>query len=129
MKINRTVSIIFLFSFSACSDFFSARQQVFECFKTAVDGEPSPKINQVTRYFHFNDTRLNVSVGAVGIGLAEYDCEKTDFVYQCKDNRKDNLDDQITLDRFTLQAQQTINSTKKTTVINYSCGQLERKVD
>ena len=45
------------------------------------------------------------------------------------DERKDNIDDQITLDRFTLQAQQTLYNTSKTTIIDYSCGQLERKVD
>jgi hypothetical protein len=114
---------------SACSDYFSARQQVFECFKVSLDGEPLANPTRDVRYFHFNDERLNISVGAVGIGLSEYQCKKTEFVYHCIDNRKDNVDDQITLDRFTLQAQQTLYNTSKTTIIDYSCGQLERKVD
>ena len=133
-KIFMSVKICFLilpfFSFLyGCSDFFSAKQQVFECFKISLDGEPLAKPIKEVRYFHFNDNRLNVSVGAVGIGLAEYQCEKTEFTYHCIDTRKDNFDDQITLDRFTLQAQQTLHNTNKTSVIDFSCGQLERKVD
>ena len=64
-----------------CSDFFSAQQQVFECLKTSLDGEPLAKPYKEKRYFHFNDERLNVSVGAVGVGLAEYQCKKSEFVY------------------------------------------------
>ncbi len=123
------LSLWFCFFLFGCSDFFSARQQVFECLKTSLDGEPLASATKEKRYFHFNDERLNVSVGAVGIGLAEYQCEKSEFVYHCVDVRKDNVDDQITLDRFTLQAQQTLYNTSKTTIIDYSCGQLERKVD
>ncbi len=120
--------MICLFLGSGCSD-FSARHQVFECYKKSLDGEPLTKSYQDINYFHFNDERLNVSIGSVGIGISEYECEKTEFVYQCKDTRKDNFDDQITLDRYTLQAQQTLNTSKRTTIIDYSCGELERKVD
>ena len=128
LKVHILVLFFCIIQFG-CSDFFSARQQVFECLKTSLDGEPLAKPYKEKRYFHFNDERLNVSVGAVGIGLAEYQCEKSEFVYHCIDVRKDNVDDQITLDRFTLQAQQTLYNTSKTTIIDYSCGQLERKVD
>lgn len=124
--------LLFLFSFiflAGCSDFFSARQQVFECLKTSLDGEPIPQPTKDVRYFHFNDKRLNISIGAVGVGLAEYQCEKTEFVYHCIDTRKDNFDDQITLDRFTLKAQQTLHTINKTAVIDFSCSQIERKVD
>ncbi len=126
MKFIFPLSFVFLLG---CSDFFTARQQVFECFKTALDGEPLDQVSKNKRYFHFNDERLNISVGSVGVGLSEYQCKKTEFIYHCIDSKKDNFDDQITLDRFTLQAQQTIHTTNKSTVIHYSCGQLERMVD
>ncbi len=128
LKIRPLLMYSFLM-FYGCSDFFSAKQQVFECFKVSLDGESLAQTGREVRYFHFNDQRLNVSVGAVGIGLAEYECKKTEFIYHCVDNRKNNFDDQIILDRFTLQAQQTLHNTSKTTVIDFSCGQLERKVD
>ena len=130
MNLKASILVMWLIiSCYGCSDYFSARQQVFECLKTSLDGEPLAKPLKEKRYFHFNDERLNVSVGSVGVGLAEYQCKKSEFVYHCIDLRKDNVDDQITLDRFTLQAQQTLYNTSKTTIIDYSCGQLERRVD
>ena len=111
-----------------CS-FFESKQQVFECKKTHIDGEPLGNKSQVINYFHFNDERLDVSIGPVGVGLSGYSCKKTDFIYICTDLKKDNFDDQITLDRFTLSAQQIIRSSEKTAIIDYKCLKLDRLVE
>lgn len=123
------LSLIILLLFVGCSKFFEAKQQVFICKRSALDGETLPLNLQDNRYFHFNDLKLNVSVGPVGVGLSDYDCEKSEFVFNCKDTKVDNLDDQITLDRYTLFAQQVINTTEKTSIIDYKCDELTLKVE
>ena len=65
-------------------NFFEAKQQVFECKKTHIDGQPLNQRGQVINYFHFNDNRLDI-VSDRGIGLSGYRCEKTDFIYKCAD--------------------------------------------
>ena len=55
--------------------------------------------------------------------------KKKEFVFTCSDLKKDNFDDQITLDRYTLAAQQVIRSSKKTAIIDYSCKKLNRLVE
>ena len=106
-----------------------AKQQVFECKKTHIDGQSLNQRAQVINYFHFNDNRLDVSLGPVGVGLSGYRCEKNEFVYKCTDLKKDNFDDQVTLDRFTLAAQQIIRSSEKAAVIDYECLKLDRLVE
>ncbi len=125
LKTSVICSFMFLFG---CS-FFEAKQQVFECKKTHIDGQALNKRSQVVNYFHFNDNRLDISLGPVGIGLSGYRCEKTDFIYKCTDLKKDNFDDQVTLDRFTLAAQQIIRSSEKAAVIDYKCLKLDRLVE
>ncbi len=116
--------------FLLCScNFFEANQQVFECKKTHIDGQALNERSQAINYFHFNDDRLDISVGPVGIGLSGYSCDKTEFIYTCKDLKKDNFDDQITLDRFTLAAQQIIRTSEKTAMIDYKCLKLDRLVE
>jgi hypothetical protein len=110
-------------------NFFEAKQQVFECKKTHIDGQLLNQRGQVINYFHFNDNRLDISLGPVGIGLSGYRCEKTEFIYKCNDLKKDNFDDQVTLDRFTLAAQQIIRSSEKAAVIDYQCLKLDRLVE
>ena len=124
----RNVIFIAFLLLGGCN-FFEAKQQVFECKKTHIDGEPLSEGSQVINYFHFNDDRLDISIGPVGIGLSGYACEKTEFIYTCTDLKKDNFDDQITLDRFTLAAQQIIRSAEKTAMIDYRCFKLDRLVD
>ena len=113
----------------SCERFFVAKQQVFMCKKNALDGEKLLEKSSVDRYFHFNDLKLNVSIGPVGVGLSEYNCDKTEFIFTCKDTKRDNFDDQITLDRYTLFAQQVINTTEKTSIIDYECFEVDRKVE
>ena len=125
LKTSVICSFMFLFG---CS-FFEAKQQVFECKKTHIDGQALNKRSQVVNYFHFNDNRLDISLGPVGIGLSGYSCEKTEFIYKCTDLKKDNFDDQVTLDRFTLAAQQIIRSSEKAAVIDYKCLKLDRLVE
>tara|TARA_Y100000589_G_C26972677_1_gene555244 strand:+ start:36 stop:452 length:417 start_codon:yes stop_codon:yes gene_type:complete len=122
-------TIIGAFLLLVSCNFFEAKQQVFECKKTHMDGQPLKKGSQVINYFHFNDDRLDVSLGPVGIGLSGYSCQKTEFVYTCSDLKKDNFDDQITLDRFTLAAQQVVRSSEKTAIIDYQCLKLDRLVE
>ena len=114
---------------SVSCNFFEVKQQVFECVKSHIDGQIVGDIEQPTRYFHFNGKRLDVSIGPIGIGLSGYECEKNEFVFTCTDLKKDNFDDQITLDRYTLAAQQIIRSSKKTAIIDYSCKELNRLVE
>ena len=123
------MSVGFSFILLAGCNFFEAKQQVFECKKTHIDGKKLNQKGQVINYFHFNDNRLDISLGPVGIGLSGYSCEKTEFIYKCTDLKKDNFDDQITLDRFTLAAQQIISSSKKAAVIDYECLKLDRLVE
>ena len=110
-------------------NFFEAKQQVFECKKTHIDGQPLDQRGRVINYFHFNDNRLDISLGPVGIGLSGYRCEKTEFIYKCTDLKKDNFDDQVTLDRFTLAAQQIIRSSEKAAVFDYQCIKLDRLME
>ena len=128
LKLIKT-SVICGFLLLMSCNFFVAKQQVFECKKTHIDGERLNQKGQVINYFHFNDNRLDISLGPVGIGLSGYSCEKTEFIYKCTDLKKDNFDDQITLDRFTLAAQQIISSSKKAAVIDYECLKLDRLVE
>ena len=120
------VSVICSFMLLTSCNFFEAKQQVFECKKTHIDSQSLNQQGQVINYFHFNDNRLDISLGPVGIGLSGYRCEKTEFTYKCTDLKKDNFDDQVTLDRFTLAAQQIIRSSEKVAVIDYQCLKLDR---
>ena len=128
LKLIKT-SFVCSFTILIGCNFFEAKQQVFECKKTHIDGQPYNKKSQVVNYFHFNDNRLDISLGPVGIGLSGYRCEKTEFIYKCTDLKKDNFDDQVTLDRFTLAAQQIIRSSEKAAVIDYECLKLDRLVE
>ena len=128
LKLIKT-SFVCSFTILIGCNFFEAKQQVFECKKTHIDGQPYNKNSQVVNYFHFNDNRLDISLGPVGIGLSGYRCEKTEFIYKCTDLKKDNFDDQVTLDRFTLAAQQIIRSSEKAAVIDYECLKLDRLVE
>ena len=128
LKLLKT-SVICSFTLLTGCKFFEANQQVFECKKTHIDGQSLNKRSQVVNYFHFNDDRLDISLGPVGIGLSGYRCEKTEFIYKCNDLKKDNFDDQVTLDRFTLAAQQIIRSSEKAAVIDYVCLKLDRLVE
>ena len=123
---QKKVSVICSFMLLTSCNFFEAKQQVFECKKTHIDGQSLNQQGQVINYFHFNDNRLDISLGPVGIGLSGYRCEKTEFTYKCTDLKKDNFDDQVTLDRFTLAAQQIIRSSEKVAVIDYQCLKLDR---
>ena len=128
LKVIKT-SFVCVFTLLIGCNFFEAKQQVFECKKTHIDGQSLSQGGQVINYFHFNDNRLDISIGPVGIGLSEYGCEKTEFVYKCTDSKKDNFDDQVTLDRYTLAAQQIIRSSEKAAVIDYKCLRLDRLVE
>ena len=128
LKLIKT-SFVCSFTILIGCNFFEAKQQVFECKKTHIDGQSYNKNSQVVNYFHFNDNRLDISLGPVGIGLSGYRCEKTEFIYKCTDLKKDNFDDQVTLDRFTLAAQQIIRSSEKAAVIDYECLKLDRLVE
>ena len=127
--INKWCTLSLFLSLLQSCNFFEAKQQVFECVKSHIDGQTVGDIEQPIRYFHFNDKRLDVSIGPIGIGLSGYECEKNEFVFTCTDLKKDNFDDQITLDRYTLAAQQVIRSSKKTAIIDYSCKKLNRLVE
>lgn len=129
LKMNNRCVLFIIVSFLQSCNFFEAKQQVFECVKSHIDGQTVGDIEQPIRYFHFNDKRLDVSIGPIGIGLSGYECEKKEFVFTCSDLKKDNFDDQITLDRYTLAAQQVIRSSKKTAIIDYSCKKLNRLVE
>ena len=128
LKIIKT-SVVCSYILLAGCKFFEAKQQVFECKKTHIDGQSLNRKGQVINYFHFNDDRLDISLGPVGVGLSGYRCEKTEFIYKCADLKKDNFDDQVTLDRFTLAAQQIRRSTEKAAVIDYQCLKLDRLVE
>ena len=39
-------------------NFFEAKQQVFECKKTHIDGKKLNQKGQVINYFHFNDNSI-----------------------------------------------------------------------
>ena len=129
LKIYNRCALFITFCLLQSCNFFEAKQQVFECVKSHIDGQTVGDIEQPIRYFHFNDKRLDVSIGPIGIGLSGYECEKNEFVFTCTDLKKDNFDDQITLDRYTLAAQQIIRSSKKTAIIDYSCKKLNRLVE
>ena len=76
--------------------------------------ERSKSGGQVINYFHFNDNRLDISLGTSRYWIiVDTNCDKTEFIYKCTDLKKDNFDDQVTLDRFTLAAQQIRRSTKR----------------
>jgi hypothetical protein len=125
LKLIKTSVVCSFILLTGCN-FFEAKQQVFECKKTHIDGQSLNQKGQVINYFHFNDDRLDISLGPVGVGLSGYGCEKSEFIYKCTDLKKDNFDDQVTLDRFTLAAQQIIRSSEKAAVIDYECLKLDR---
>ena len=95
IKISVCCSFILL---TGCN-FFEAKQQVFECKKTHIDGQPLNLKVKLSIIFT-NDNRFDISLGPVGVGLTGYRCEKNEFVYKCTDLKKDNFDDQVTLDRL-----------------------------
>tara|TARA_E500000178_G_scaffold329155_1_gene359794 strand:+ start:518 stop:934 length:417 start_codon:yes stop_codon:yes gene_type:complete len=128
LKLIKTIGVCSFILLTGCN-FFEAKQQVFECKKTHIDGQSLSQKGQVINYFHFNDNRLDISLGPVGVGLSGYRCEKNEFVYKCADLKKDNFDDQVILDRFTLAAQQIIRSSEKAAVIDYECLKLDRLVE